>query len=263
MHRSWVAKAAGAACLLVLAIAPGASAASPGKTTICHATGSAKNPYVKITVSNKALKAHRHHHDGRDIIPAPAGGCPKPAAAAKGDKAKAKDKSAKGHAKVRICHATGSETNPYVLITIAEPAVAAHKRHQDGRDLIPAPIGPDGKAYCPAPSSGTPAPANGAPGSSDDTQSTNGADNGNGTDNANANANGQKTPAAGTAPPTASGTAPGTASGTAPSTASGTAPTAGQGVKGERASHTARRTKRTKRGARHAVKAARAQAFTG
>jgi len=48
---------------------------SKGKVTICHKTGSASNPYVEITVSEKALKGHRKH-DG-DIIPAPAGGCPK------------------------------------------------------------------------------------------------------------------------------------------------------------------------------------------
>ena len=47
------------------------SAAPAGKTTICHATGSAKNPYVRITVSNEALAAHGAHQDGRDIIPAP------------------------------------------------------------------------------------------------------------------------------------------------------------------------------------------------
>ena len=59
--------------------------AKAGKTTICHSTGSAKNPYVTITISDNALPAHRRHHDGRDIIPAPAGGCPAtaPAAAAK------------------------------------------------------------------------------------------------------------------------------------------------------------------------------------
>jgi hypothetical protein len=50
--------------------------AKAGKTTICHATGSATNPYVTITISNNALPAHRRHQDGRDIIPAPAGGCP-------------------------------------------------------------------------------------------------------------------------------------------------------------------------------------------
>ena len=51
--------------------------AKAGKTTICHATGSATNPYVTITISDNALPAHRRHQDGRDIIPAPAtGGCP-------------------------------------------------------------------------------------------------------------------------------------------------------------------------------------------
>jgi hypothetical protein len=44
-----------------------------GKTTICHHTGSQSNPYVMISVSNRALNAHARHGD---IIPAPAGGCP-------------------------------------------------------------------------------------------------------------------------------------------------------------------------------------------
>ena len=66
------------------AFVPGTGqAANDGKTTICHATGSAKNPYVRITVSNGALAAHRAHQDGRDIIPATAacvrsGGGPSP-----------------------------------------------------------------------------------------------------------------------------------------------------------------------------------------
>jgi hypothetical protein len=44
------------------------------KITICHATGSAKNPYVEITVNVNGLNGH-DKHDG-DLIPAPAGGCP-------------------------------------------------------------------------------------------------------------------------------------------------------------------------------------------
>lgn len=57
--------------------------AKAGKTTICHATGSATNPYVTITISNNAVPAHRRHQDGRDIIPAPAeGGCPTTATSA-------------------------------------------------------------------------------------------------------------------------------------------------------------------------------------
>src|SRR5215208_3605193 len=47
--------------------------ANAGKTTICHATGSTKNPFVTITISNNAIPAHQRHQDGRDIIPATAG----------------------------------------------------------------------------------------------------------------------------------------------------------------------------------------------
>jgi uncharacterized surface protein with fasciclin (FAS1) repeats len=44
------------------------------KITICHATGSTKNPYVEITIDTNGLNGHKHHSG--DIIPAPAGGCP-------------------------------------------------------------------------------------------------------------------------------------------------------------------------------------------
>ena len=63
---------AAAASALMLA---GVAGASPkGKTTICHQTHSATNPWVRITVSNASLKAHLSNHG--DIIPAPAAGCP-------------------------------------------------------------------------------------------------------------------------------------------------------------------------------------------
>ena len=45
------------------------------KVTICHATGSHKKPYKKITVSKKSLAAHAKHK--HDLIPAPVAGCPK------------------------------------------------------------------------------------------------------------------------------------------------------------------------------------------
>lgn len=38
----------------------------------------------------------------------------------------------------RICHATGSDRNPYVVIEPANPGVEnGHRGHQDGRDQIP------------------------------------------------------------------------------------------------------------------------------
>lgn len=38
--------------------------------------------------------------------------------------------------KVGICHATGSKTNPYVYIVVDKHAAEAHRKHQDGRDVI-------------------------------------------------------------------------------------------------------------------------------
>jgi len=52
------------------------AAPSDGKITICHATGSAKNPYVEITVDVNGLNGHDKH--AGDIIPVPAEGCPLP-----------------------------------------------------------------------------------------------------------------------------------------------------------------------------------------
>lgn len=48
------------------------------KVLICHRTGSAKKPYVQISVAADALKDGHASHAG-DLIPAPAGGCPKTA----------------------------------------------------------------------------------------------------------------------------------------------------------------------------------------
>ncbi len=50
-----------------------AVAKSVDKITICHATGSEKNPYVEITINVNGLNGHSNHEG--DIIPAPAEGC--------------------------------------------------------------------------------------------------------------------------------------------------------------------------------------------
>ena len=100
------------------------------KITLCHATGSATNPYVKITVADDGVYNGHIYHDG-DIIPAPAGGCPKP---------ENPTKTPKVNKKITICHATGSAKNPYVKITVADDGVYnGHIKHED--DIIPAPAG--------------------------------------------------------------------------------------------------------------------------
>ena len=46
------------------------------KTAICHKTKSAKKPYVRVVVRDRAtLRAHSFAHHA-DIVPAPAAGCP-------------------------------------------------------------------------------------------------------------------------------------------------------------------------------------------
>jgi hypothetical protein len=100
-----------------------------GKTTLCHATGSSTNPYVEITISDNGVPAHDRHQNDEDIIPA-SGDCP-------GGASGGKEHGNTGeHGKVTICHATGSETNPYVRITVSVNAQKAHDRHQNDEDII-------------------------------------------------------------------------------------------------------------------------------
>ena len=62
-----VASIAGAAVTI-------ASANTDATRAVCHRTSSAKNPYVKIAVTARTLRAHLRH--AADIIPAPSGRCP-------------------------------------------------------------------------------------------------------------------------------------------------------------------------------------------
>jgi hypothetical protein len=115
--------------------------ATSEQITICHATGSETHPYEEITINTDAVTAHEDHQWGEDIIPAPAGGCPAGTTPSPGPET---PPPADGK-KVTICHATGSATNPFVVITIDESALPAHRDHQEGEDIIPAPA-----AGCPA-----------------------------------------------------------------------------------------------------------------
>ena len=106
------------------------------KVTICHKTGSAKNPYVEITVSVNAT-THGHGKHAGDLIPAPEGGCPGTVNDTKDNEAEENDNTAN---KVTICHETGSAKNPYVEITVSVNATT-HGHGKHAGDLIPAPEG--------------------------------------------------------------------------------------------------------------------------
>jgi len=102
---------------------------SDGKITICHATGSQNNPYNEITVSVNGLNGHDGHEG--DIIPTSGEGCPtSPDAIYPGTTS---------DGKITICHATGSQKNPYNEITVSVNGLNGHGKH--GGDIIPAPAG--------------------------------------------------------------------------------------------------------------------------
>ena len=94
-----------------------------GRITICHRTSSETNPYREITVSVYGLAGHGTHEE--DIIPAPEDGCP----------TSPLDISDDG--KITICHNTGSEKNPYIMITVSLNGLNGHGAHEG--DIIPAP----------------------------------------------------------------------------------------------------------------------------
>lgn len=151
---------------LVLLGATATAAASPAESpgsdgemvTICHATGSESNPYVKISVNINGLNGHIGHQHSEDIIPAndmlPAGqnldkvdwwnaGCVKPGGAVTPPPTTPPVTPPGGHGnvdhKITICHATGSTSNPYVVITISLNGLNGHANanHQLSEDIIP------------------------------------------------------------------------------------------------------------------------------
>jgi len=125
----------GIAGLVLLGASAPANADPEGKISICHATGSESNPYVEITISENGLNGHNAQgvHDG-DIVPAPSGGCPS------GDDNDHGNNGSESK-KVTFCHATGSEKNPYVVITTSEEAwLHGHKDGHNGKaDIYPVP----------------------------------------------------------------------------------------------------------------------------
>jgi hypothetical protein len=73
-------------------------------------------------VSVNGLDGHNKHEG--DIIPMPENGCPTGALVI-------------SDGKITICHATGSETNPYDEITVSVNGLNGHGKHAG--DIIPAP----------------------------------------------------------------------------------------------------------------------------
>ncbi len=100
------------------------------RISICHATSSATNPYVLITVDRNSLNGHGGH--AGDIIPAPAGGCPTTLVSQI-----ATTTTSTPAGRITICHATAAGT--YVQITVNRSSLNGHEDHLD--DLIPAPSG--------------------------------------------------------------------------------------------------------------------------
>ncbi len=156
----------GLAALMAVAAGQHASAstaASSAKLTTCHKTGSTSNPFLRISISSRALtspnssagRVLRAHllHTG-DAIVVGTGSCPSASATPA--------PTATPPAKITICHRTGSTTNPFRRITVSSRAVTnpnsgsgkilrGHLRHVGDLILPGAPACPAG---APKPSQG-------------------------------------------------------------------------------------------------------------
>lgn len=153
------------------------TAATPGTVTICHKTGSASNPWRRITVSSRAwmnpksrsgrtLRAHMRHV-GDAVLIGPAA-CPPATLTPAPTNTPA--------ARITICHKTGSTSTPFRRITISSRAVTnpssrsgrilrGHRGH-NGDMLMPGTMPcPAGTPSQPARLSATLQPVTGASGS--------------------------------------------------------------------------------------------------
>jgi hypothetical protein len=113
------------ATLVFALVALPACTPSQAKTSICHATGDAANPYEEISIGAGNVSEHQSHPN--DFWPVPAGGCPTAPLTISTD------------GKITICHATNSQNNPYNEITIDRNGLNGHAKHEG--DIIPAPAG--------------------------------------------------------------------------------------------------------------------------
>lgn len=149
------------AALAALAVALTSANARTGATrSICHRTASATRPYVKLNVNARQLRAHLNHP--ADIIPAPAGPCPRTLLATNGGKAfnvtlvgetesPAGDPVATGTATVRLRAGQGQACYKIAANNLGGAAIAAHIHKADagvsGPVVIPfATPGADGKS---------------------------------------------------------------------------------------------------------------------
>jgi hypothetical protein len=124
------------AALAALVVAlTSANAKTDQARSICHRTGSATRPYVKLRVTAAQLRAHTNHP--ADIIPAPAGACPKTLLAINGGKAfnitmtgdvesPAGDPVATGTATVRLRAGQGQVCYKVAADNLGGAAVAMH-----------------------------------------------------------------------------------------------------------------------------------------
>ncbi|MDL2363216.1 MAG: hypothetical protein QFB86_02445 [Patescibacteria group bacterium] len=125
----------------------GCTVEKENKVTLCHATSSQTNPYVEITVS--AAGAYNGHYSKHADDITPTFTYDGQTYAARGDQTvlaagctvEETVPPKKDDEKVTLCHATSSQTNPYVLITVAAAgAFNGHYNDPNGRhdgDIIP------------------------------------------------------------------------------------------------------------------------------